>query len=429
MKKYSGIKCTICIILIIVCMIAGIYSYYGGLGTGKCANVNEFKKYAVTVEDVSIPEQAKIVALGEATHGNKEFQQLKLDVFKIMVEDYGVRAFSLEGDYGGCEAVNRYIHGGAGTVKDAVSAIGFAIYRTEEMENLVSWMREYNKSAAQGNDIRFYGFDMQRREYNYQYLLEAVKNAGMDAEELEKIWNQDEKKYTDGYTAEQREKIIEDVKREFEEKDTLQNASAIHLADVLLQNMELGKYIDNAGEINIHRDKMMAENIMWILKQEEARGNGCIFISGHNGHVKKSGNYDANNKVMGNLLADEIGNEYFVIGTDFYKTTCNLPVGEDGRRKNYVFYSYDPIAKASKQCGFDISYLIFEKIPDSSELKKQISECSWMGSLGEIYSTLYRILPRGYRVWASPAELYDAMIYVSDAHPIEAQKKYGYKDK
>ena len=106
----------------------------------------------------------------------------------------------------------------------------------------------------------------------------------MDAEELEKIWNQDKLEYTDGYTAEQREKIIEDVKREFEEKDTLQNASAVHLTDVLLQNMELGKYIDNAGEM---------------------------------------------------------------------------------------------------------------------------------------YSTLYRIIPRGYRVWASPAELYDAMIYVSDAHPIK----------
>ena len=27
-----------------------------------------------------------------------------------------------------------------------------------------------------------------------------------------------------------------------------------------------------------------------------------------------------------------------------------------------------------------------------------------------------------YRVWASPAELYDAMIYVSGAHPIEVIK-------
>ena len=418
-RKYSVLKYGLLTVVASVALLGSIYSYFGGLGTGKCADINEFEKYAVTVEDISIPEQAKIVALGEATHGNQEFQQLKLDVFKIMVEDNGVRAFSLEGDYGGCEAVNRYIHGGDGTVKDAVSAIGFTIYQTEEMENLISWMREYNKSATQGNDIRFYGFDMQRREYTYKYLLEAVKDAGIDAKELEKLWNQDEQEYTDGYTVDQRKKIIEDIKEEFEEKDILQNASAIHLSDVLLQNMELGKYIDDAGEINIYRDKMMAKNIMWILKQEEARGNRCIFISGHNSHVKKSGNYDADNKVMGNLLADELENGYFVIGTDFYKTRCNLPVNEDGKRKNHIFYSYDPMAKASKQCGFDISYLDFEKIPDSSELKKQISEYSWMGSLGETYSTLYRILPRSYRVWVSPAELYDAMIYVSNAHPIE----------
>lgn len=222
-RKYSVLKYGLLTVVASAALLGGIYSYFGGLGTGKCANINEFKKYAVTVENLSIPEQAKIVALGEATHGNKEFQQLKLDVFKIMVEDYGVRAFSLEGDYGGCEAVNRYIHGGDGTVKNAVLAIGFAIYQTEEMENLISWMREYNKSVAQGNDIRFYGFDMQRREYNYQYLLEAVKNAGMDAEKLEKIWNQDKQKYTDEYTAEQREKIIKDIKEEFEERDVLQN--------------------------------------------------------------------------------------------------------------------------------------------------------------------------------------------------------------
>lgn len=421
-RKYSVLKYGLLTVVVSVALLGSIYSYFGGLGTGKCADINEFEKYAVTVEDISIPEQAKIVTLGEATHGNQEFQQLKLDVFKIMVEDNGVRAFSLEGDYGGCEAVNRYIHGGDGTVKDAVSAIGFTIYQTEEMENLISWMREYNKSATQGNDIRFYGFDMQRREYTYKYLLEAVKDAGIDTKELEKLWNQDEQEYTDGYTVDQRKKIIEDIKEEFEEKDILQNASAIHLSDVLLQNMELGKYIDDAGEINIYRDKMMAKNIMWILKQEEARGNRCIFISGHNSHVKKSGNYDADNKVMGNLLADELENGYFVIGTDFYKTRCNLPVNEDGKRKNHIFYSYDPMAKASKQCGFDISYLDFEKIPDSSELKKQISEYSWMGSLGETYSTLYRILPRSYRVWVSPAELYDAMIYVSNAHPIEVTK-------
>ena len=115
-RKYSVLKYRLLAVVAFAASLGGIYSYFGGLGTGKCADINEFEKYAVTVEDISIPEQAKIVALGEATHGNKEFQQLKLDVFKIMVEDYGIRAFSLESDYGGCETVNRYIHGGDGTV-------------------------------------------------------------------------------------------------------------------------------------------------------------------------------------------------------------------------------------------------------------------------------------------------------------------------
>ena len=82
-RKYSVLKYGLLTVVASAMLLGGIYSYFGGLGTGKCADINEFEKYAVTVEDISIPEQAKIVALGEATHGNQEFQQLKLDVFKI----------------------------------------------------------------------------------------------------------------------------------------------------------------------------------------------------------------------------------------------------------------------------------------------------------------------------------------------------------
>ena len=75
-RKYSVLKYGLLTVVASVALLGSIYSYFGGLGTGKCADINEFEKYAVTVEDISIPEQAKIVALGEATHGNQEFQQL-----------------------------------------------------------------------------------------------------------------------------------------------------------------------------------------------------------------------------------------------------------------------------------------------------------------------------------------------------------------
>ena len=58
-----------------------------------------------------------------------------------MVEKYGVRAFALEGDFGSCEAVNRYIHGADGSADEAAASIGFTIYRTREMADLIEWMR------------------------------------------------------------------------------------------------------------------------------------------------------------------------------------------------------------------------------------------------------------------------------------------------
>ena len=42
-----------------------------------------------------------------------------------------------------------------------------------------------------------------------------------------------------------------------------------------------------------------------------------------------------------------------------------------------------------------------------------------MGSIGEGYSPLMAVLPMSYRVWRSPAELYDGMIFVTRASPTQ----------
>lgn len=200
-KRHTGLIVVLCMAAVIA-VIAGIYSRFGGFGTGNCADTEEFAKYAASVSELTVPDEAQIVALGEATHGNKEFQRLRLDVLQVLVEKYGMRAFALEGDFGGCEAINRYILGEGGTAAEALSATGFVIYRTEEMENLVEWMRDYNASAAQGDDLRFYGFDMQRRAYSYHYLLEALQKANIDTADFEKLWSSEADDYADGYTAE-----------------------------------------------------------------------------------------------------------------------------------------------------------------------------------------------------------------------------------
>ena len=400
-----------------------LYAYLGGFKKVKPIDTEDFANCSGSISDISIPDSVRIVALGEATHGNVEFQQLKLDVFKLMVEKYGVRAFALEGDYGGCEAVNQHIHGGDGTAKEAAAAIGFPIYQTKEMAELIEWMRKYNVTAAEGQDLRFYGFDMQLYERSYQYLLEAAKTFAVPTVELEKLWDKSEGKYSASCTADQKAKVIEKVRQDLLQLNDSTTVQAVHFADMLLQNIALGKLIDNMSKGVALRDSLMFENTHWIMEQEEARGNECVFISGHNGHIQRVHDYGTDAKAMGALLANELGKAYFAIGTDFYKARVSLPkgfgAGNNNKRSNHTFFSHDPLAEAAKKCGYETRWLDFSSIPESTALHFRVSEYTWMGDVGEGYSPLMAVLPMSYRDWVSPTLLYDGVILVTEARPIE----------
>ena len=421
-KKKHSLRWILIVLLAIalwgVVAFVYFYGYFGGFTKVKPIDTEEFSKCAGNVSDITIPDSVRIIALGEATHGNIEFQQLKLDVFKLMVEKYGVRAFALEGDYGGCEAVNRYIHGGAGTAQEAVAAIGFHIYRTEQMAQLIEWMRQYNATAKEGEDLRFYGFDMQIYENNYKYLLEAAKTYAVPTSELEKLWDKSEDKYSASFTADQKAKVIEKVRQDLLQLNDSTTAQAVHFADILLQNIALGKVINDMSKGNALRDSLMFVNTHWIMEQEEARGNGCIFISAHNGHIERRHDYGTIGKAMGALLANELGKAYFAIGTDFCKAKVSLPKGKRGKRSNHTFSSKDPLAEAAKKCGYETCWLDFSSVPEGSTLSSRLSEYTWLGDVGEGHSPLMAILPQSYRDWDCPAILYNGMIFVTNAHPV-----------
>ena len=62
------------------------------------------------------------------------------------------------------------------------------------MAELISYMRQYNESALEGEDLRFYGFDMQRISYSMRFLKESCKELEVDTTNLQKLvegenWN------------------------------------------------------------------------------------------------------------------------------------------------------------------------------------------------------------------------------------------------
>lgn len=408
-KRHHFIRYLLLCMLMILFAVILLFMHFGGFDTGNSANTEQLKAYAKEVTKISIPTNVKVIALGEATHGNAEFQQLKLEVFRNLVEHNGVRAFAIEADFGGCEQVNRYIHGGKGTAQEAADAMGFRIYKTDEIAELIAYMRQYNENAPDGEDLRFYGFDMQRFKNSFDLLVDGCKTNHLDTTQLENLmvgenWNE-------AYDDTERAEIIMQAKAQLEKREDTQ--VSIHAADMLIQHFQLNTQmsVDSNRGADL-RDAFMAENVQWILQQEQSLGKDKIFITGHNSHVAKWESYDG----MGKLLQDHLDDDYYVIGTDFYKTKCNLPT-PSGKRTNQVFYSHNPLAKSAKEAGFTSCWLDFSQIPEESELGRQILEYCFMGNLGEWYSFLMRLLPASYRMFQPPAQLYDSMILITNASP------------
>ena len=105
--------------------------------------------------------QARVVALGEATHGTREFFQLKHRMLEFLVEEMGFRVFAIEANWPECLAINDYVLHGEGDPEEALAGIYFWTWNTEEVLELIEWMRRYNADPAHEQKLKFYGVDMQ----------------------------------------------------------------------------------------------------------------------------------------------------------------------------------------------------------------------------------------------------------------------------
>ena len=86
----------------------------------------------------------RVVALGEATHGTREFFRLKDRVFRLLVTHASFTTFALEISPEAGKIVNRYVSTGAGDARTALRQFEFWTWKTEEVLALIEWMRRWN---------------------------------------------------------------------------------------------------------------------------------------------------------------------------------------------------------------------------------------------------------------------------------------------
>lgn len=365
---------------------------------------------AMRISDELLPREVKLIGLGEATHGNKEFQELKLDVLKTLIRDNGVSAVCLEMDYGEGVLVNDYITGRSEmTSEELFSHISFEIYHTEEIKALIEWLKAYNEESRDGV-LEFYGFDIQNPEVDIYVIREFAKSHDIPlrTEALNALlagefrFKDQQAEEVFGALSELRETLMDESYGEYDGIDRI-----LKCIDNVFLSKELAAIplTDSVG-YGTYRDKAMAENAKEIYE----RVGYPILLAGHNGHVGYAGSYV---KTMGAYLKEMFGDDYYVIGTDYFKTTASIK--SDKGRKNCTSYSGDPLAYQAKRLG--TYYLRFADLTENETLYSLITGKMSTGSLGEGFNFMNRLFAASVRVYAPVTELYDAMIFVYEATP------------
>lgn len=121
---------------------------------------------------------ARIVSLGEATHGTREFFQLKHRLLEFLATEMGFTIFSIETNMPEAYRLNDFVLSGSGDPAKLLRGMYFWTWDTQEVLDMILWMREFNKSSK--GRVEFTGFDMQTPNVAMEIARDFVAKADPD---------------------------------------------------------------------------------------------------------------------------------------------------------------------------------------------------------------------------------------------------------
>jgi erythromycin esterase len=290
---------------------------------------------------------ARIVALGEATHGTREFFQLKHRLLEFLVIEMGFTTFTIEANWPESLAVNDYVLHGRGDPAKVLAGLHFWTWNTEEVLDLIRWIRQYNAHSTRKAKVRFVGFDAQFTALaatTIKGYLTRVDPAF--ATEIAPRLVLFEKEYRDYSTLSESDvDALHSTARDLAERlraeertyvirSTLQEwRLACQHACILRQVDEQRRAGDDEKARYMSRDRAMAENVAWILENEGPRCK--IVVWAHNGHVTRNprGIFGGEVVSMGMHLARRFDPELVVVGFAFGEGAFQAVVKEEANRR------------------------------------------------------------------------------------------------
>lgn len=355
---------------------------------------------------------ARLVLLGEASHGTHEFYRERARITRRLVDELGFDAVAVEADWPDAYLVDCYVRGADDV--DAEQALrGFRrfpqwMWRNDDVLDFVEWMRDRNSSLDAVDHVGFYGIDLYSLHASIDavltYLWKVDREAAKRARERYSCFEhfgEDPQSY--GYaTSLGAEGCEEDVVRQLVELQ--QNAAryrerpAFRLVDeqfVAEQNARLVKNAERyyramfRGRVSSWnlRDSHMADTVEALLAHLGRDGHESrLVVWAHNSHLgdaraTEMGARGEHN--VGQLLRERFGSAVFSVGFTTHTGTVTAATDWEApaELKSVVPSLPGSYERLLHDCGRDRFYLSLS----TPDVRKALREPRLERAIGVIY--------------------------------------------
>jgi erythromycin esterase-like protein/predicted phosphoribosyltransferase/dienelactone hydrolase len=116
--------------------------------------------------------ESRVVLLGEASHGTSEFYRARAAITRRLIEQHGFDIVAVEADWPDAAAVDRHVRlkPHRAMTPPPFSRFPTWMWRNQEFEAFVGWLRSHNAALPPDRRAAFYGLDL----YNMRASMAAV---------------------------------------------------------------------------------------------------------------------------------------------------------------------------------------------------------------------------------------------------------------
>ncbi|MDF1696849.1 MAG: erythromycin esterase family protein [Saprospiraceae bacterium] len=369
-------------------------------------------------------KDAKVLALGESSHGFGSMHTLKSNLVQYLHKDLGYEVLVMEAGYG--DVGLSWYNIDKSTDKQLINSTIPANLRSKQMLPLFTYLHD-NAESEKPLELRGMDTNISGTAFRYRLMWtirrlepkviqDSIENGLYDfARAVEYVNNEEQwEKYMTGYlqTLDFAKSIIDESREDIIELEIAEEKEIELMINYI--NM-LKKVVDyDYGEMysrGLHiRDSMMAVNVFDIVEKEFP--NTKIIVWGHNGHIEKGPGEDDNMKWLGHYLKEKFGDEYYALG--MFAKKGFIYQTDAGKTSNFELKSPSFIETKIRT---DYGKNVFLDIPPFDQ-----SNSNWVNKPIDGYE-----LEAGGQVRFIPSKRFDGILFIEETeapdYKINEQKR------